>query len=120
MVIRISQDMYLVYFFGGKSLVQAIIMVVTQAKKNISNFIPGTASFIKGNSPIVAPPIINTSKVKARMRFFFDSPGTLSLPLATIKNTRDSPQVGINWSSAQRMRVSPSRICTSLRSPLTG
>ena len=61
MVIKISHEMYLVYLRAGKSLVHAIITVVTAAKKNISSSTPGNSSSIKGNSPTVAPTIINTN-----------------------------------------------------------
>ena len=68
-VIRISQDIYLVYFFGGKILVHAIMMVVMQTKKNISSRISGNASFTTGNSPIVAPTIIKISKAMENSGF---------------------------------------------------
>lgn len=70
MVIKISHDIYFVYLRAGKSLVHAIITVVTAAKKNISRSIPGSNSSIKGNSPTVAPTIISTNKVNANQRFF--------------------------------------------------
>ena len=117
MVMRMSQDMYFVYFLGGKSLVHAMMMVVTQTKKNMSNFIPGTRSFIAGNSPTVAPTIMNTSSAVASRRLPRLSLGTTSLPLDTMRNTRESPQVGMNWSSAQRIRVSPSSSVILSRSP---
>ena len=65
-VTKISHEIYLVYFFGGKIFVHAMMIVVIHTKKNMSNFMPGTISFIKGNSPMVAPAIINTSKPRAR------------------------------------------------------
>ena len=41
-VIKISQEMYFVYFLGGKSFVHAMMIVVIQTKKNISKRILGT------------------------------------------------------------------------------
>ena len=93
MVIRISQEMYLVYLRAGKIFVHAIIIVVTETKKNISSLISGNASFTTGNSPTVAPAIINISKIRANQRFPFPGTGSLSLPLANRTNTEDSPQV---------------------------
>ena len=91
MVIKISHEMYLVYLRAGKSLVHAIITVVTAAKKNISSSTPGNSSSIKGNSPTVAPTIINTNKVNANQRFFLSPFGSVSLPLANNTNTEESP-----------------------------
>ncbi len=109
MVIKISHDIYLVYLRAGKSLVHAIITVVTAAKKNISRSIPGSSSSIKGSSPTVAPTIINTSKANANQRFFRPAFGSVSLPLASNTNTEESPHVEINESSAHKTSVSPSR-----------
>ena len=115
-VIRISQDIYLVYFFGGKILVHAIMMVVMQTKKNISSRISGNASFTTGNSPIVAPTIIKISKPNASQRFLRETGSVPSLPLASKRKTLDSPHVGTNVSSAQRTSVSPSCNVTLSRS----
>ena len=109
MVIKISHDIYFVYLRAGKSLVHAIITVVIAAKKNISRSIPGNNSSIKGNSPTVAPTIINTNKVNANQRFFLPAFGSVSLPLANNTNTEESPHVEINESSAHSTNVSPSR-----------
>ena len=109
MVMSTSQEMYLVYFRAGKIFVQAMIMVVIETKKNISSCILGTASFTKGSSPMVAPTIINTSKAKASQRLPRPGTGSLSLPLASMTNTEDSPHVWINESSAITTSVSPSR-----------
>ena len=93
MVMSTSQEMYLVYFRAGKIFVQAMIMVVIETKKNISSCILGTASFTKGSSPMVAPAIISTSKAKANQRLPRPGTGSLSLPLANMTNTEDSPHV---------------------------
>ena len=92
-VIRISHEMYLVYLRAGKILVHAIMIVVTETKKNISNLIFGNASFTTGSSPTVAPVIIKISNKRANQRFPFPGTGSLSLPLANKTNTEDSPQV---------------------------
>lgn len=107
-VIKISQEMYFVYFFGGKILVHAMMIVVMQTKKNISKRILGTASFTTGNSPTVAPVIIKINSPKASQRFFLDTGSVASLPFANIKKTLDSPHVGIKESSAHNTKVSPS------------
>ena len=62
----------------------------------------------------VAPTIISTSKINASQRFFFPEVSG-SLPLVSSTNTEDSPQVGINVSSAITTSVSPSRSTTSSR-----
>lgn len=91
-VIRISQDIYLVYLRAGNIFVQAIMIVVMETKKNISNLISGKASLTTGSSPTVAPTIINISKTKANQRFPFPGTGSVSLPLASNTNTEDSPR----------------------------
>ena len=103
------------YLRAGKILVQAMIMVVTETKKNISNFMSGNISFTTGSSPIVAPAIIRISRINANQRFPFPGIGSLSFPLANSTNTEDSPQVGMNVSSAITTNVSPSRKITSSR-----
>ena len=108
MVIRISHEIYFVYLRAGKRLVHAIITIVTEAKKNISNFKEGKCSLKKGNSPIVAPMIIINSKTKANNLFFFPACGSTSSPFAIIKNTEESPHVFTNDSSAISTKVSPS------------
>ena len=107
-VIKISHDMYLVYFFGGKIFVHAMMMVVMQAKKNISSCISGNISLNMGSSPMVAPTIIKMSKPSASQRFLGDTFSCGSRPLANIRKTLDSPHVGMKVSSAQRTNVSPS------------
>ena len=113
-VIRISHEIYLVYLRAGKILVHAMIIVVMQTKKNISSLISGNISLVAGSSPTVAPTIISTSKISANQRFFFPEVSG-SLPLVSSTNTEDSPQVGINVSSAITTSVSPSRSTTSSR-----
>ena len=107
-VIKMSHEMYLVYFFGGKILVQAMMMVVMQTKKNISNRMLVMRSLTKGNSPTVAPTIMKISKLKANHRFFLEIGSSGSLPLANKRKTLDSPQVGMKESSAHNTKVSPS------------
>ena len=114
-VIKISHEIYLVYLRAGKILVQAMIIVVTETKKNISSFMSGNISFTIGSSPTVAPAIIRINRINANQRFPFPGTGSLSLPLANNTNTEDSPQVGINVSSAITTNVSPSRKTTSSR-----
>ena len=65
-VTKTSQLMYLLYLRGLNIFAQAMMTVVTQTKKNMSNLKPGTASLTNGNSPTVAPTIIKTSKIRAR------------------------------------------------------
>ena len=77
---------------GGNIFVQAIMIVVMETKKNISNLISGKASLTTGSSPTVAPTIINISKTKANQRFPFPGTGSVSLPLASNTNTEDSPR----------------------------
>ena len=107
-VIKMSHEMYLVYFFGGKILVQAMMMVVMQTKKNISNRMLVMRSLTKGNSPTVAPTIMKISKPKANQRFRLETGSSDSLPFASNRKTLDSPQVGMKDSSAQSTKVSPS------------
>ena len=116
-VIRISQDIYLVYLRAGNIFVQAIMIVVMETKKNISNLISGKASLTTGSSPTVAPTIINISKAKANQRFPFPGTGSVSLPLASNTNTEDSPQVFTKESSAITTSVSPSRRYSFSRFP---
>ena len=105
-VIKISQVIYFVYFLGGNNFIQAITTVVILTKKNISSFIPGIALRTQGNSPNVAPTIIKINRPKAIHFFFFETCVSVSFPFANIKNTRDSPQVGTNVSSAHKTKVS--------------
>ena len=109
MVTSISHDIYLVYFCGGNNLVQAIMTVVIETKKNISRCSPsGNMLLTAGSSPIVDPAIIRTNNTKANQRFFLPA-GSLSFPLVNIKKTEDSPHVLMKLSSASTTRVSPSR-----------
>lgn len=99
---------------GGENIGPRMIIVVMQTKKNISSLISGNISLVAGSSPTVAPTIISTSKISANQRFFFPEVSG-SLPLVSSTNTEDSPQVGINVSSAITTSVSPSRSTTSSR-----
>ena len=108
-VIRISHDIYLVYLRAGKIFVHAIRMVVTDTKKNISSLISGKASFTAGSSPTVAPVIIRISRARANQRLPLLATGSVSLPLASITKTEDSPHVCTKESSAITTKVSPSR-----------
>ena len=107
--ILLTHDIYFVYLRAGKIFVHAIIMVVTETKKNISSFIFGKASFTAGSSPTVAPVIINNNRISANRRLPLLATGSVSLPLANITNTEDSPQVCTKESSAITTNVSPSR-----------
>ena len=101
-VIKISHEMYLVYFFGGKILVHAMMIVVMETKKNMSN------RMLVIRSPTVAPTIMKISKLKANHLFFLEIGSSGSLPLANKRKTLDSPQVGMKESSAHNTKVSPS------------
>ena len=115
-VIRISHEIYLVYFCGGKILLHAIITVVMDTKKNISSLMPSGRYFsMPGSSPTVAPTIMNKSRKRVNQRFFFPA-GSYSFPLASIRKTDDSPHVWIKLSSVSTTSVSPSRKLTSFKS----
>lgn len=108
MVIKISHDIYL-YIYVPEKFGPCHYHSRYSCEKNISRSIPGSNSSIKGNSPTVAPTIINTNKVNANQRFFLPAFGSVSLPLANNTNTEESPHVEINESSAHSTNVSPSR-----------
>ena len=115
MVIRISHEIYLVYFCGGNILLHAIITVVMDTKKNISSLMPSGRYFsMPGSSPTVAPTIMNRSRKRVNQRFFLPA-GSYSFPLASIRKTDDSPHVWMKLSSVSTTSVSPSRKLTSLR-----
>ena len=86
-----------------------MMMVVIETKKNMSSCMSGTASLTKGSSPTVAPTIISTNKASASQRLPRPGTGSLSLPLAIMTKTEDSPHVWMNESSAITTNVSPSR-----------
>ena len=68
MVTSTSHDMYLLYLRALNIPVHAMMTVVTQTKKNMSNLNPGTQAFMKGSSPTVAPTIMKASRMKANQR----------------------------------------------------
>ena len=78
-------------------------------KTNIIHVPIGKASFTAGSSPTVAPVIINNNRISANQRLPLLATGSVSLPLANITNTEDSPQVCTKESSAITTNVSPSR-----------
>ena len=110
MVIKMSHEMYFVYFRAGKILAHAMMTAVTAAKKNMSSFNSGKVSWNQGSSPTVAPTIISTSKNRANVRLRQLTCGSLSCPLAIIRKTEESPHVFTNESSAKSTNVSPSYI----------
>ena len=94
MVMSTSHEKNLVYFFGENMRVQAMMIVVTQAKKNMSNFRNLKFSVTMGNSPTVAPIIIMMSRAKAKKRFLLPMGGSKSPTRLIIQKTRLSFHVG--------------------------